>query len=135
MCEAPESAQIRVLVADDDPSLRLALTLVFQRAGHTVVTAEDTESALEIVAGQGADVAVIDAGMPRDGVAFWKECREGDYGLAGALLVTGDIWALGDLARHEMVLEKPFDFRALVERVERFMQPRRPTDQPPLDPG
>lgn len=132
MNNARNGAQIRVLVADDDPSLRLALTMVFQRAGHDVVAAEHTDAAREIVAADRADVALIDAGMPRDGVAFWKECREGDNALAGALLVTGDVWALGELARHPMVLEKPFDFRALVERVERLAAGGDQPGSPPV---
>lgn len=132
MNDARDGAQIRVLVADDDPSLRLALTMVFQRAGHDVVAAGDTDAAREIVVANRADVALIDAGMPRDGVAFWRECRDGDNALAGALLVTGDVWALGELARHPMVLEKPFDFRALVERVERLAATGDQPGSPPV---
>lgn len=126
---------IRILVADDDPSLRLALTMVFERRGHAVIAAGDTDAARRVLAAEGADVALIDAGMPRDGVSFWRECGAAGSSLSGALLITGDIWALGDLADHPMVWEKPFDFQALVARVEELAGRTAPETQPPGLPG
>lgn len=114
---------LRVLVADDDPSMRLALTLVFQRRGHRVMQAADTDRAHELLRDEAPDVALVDAGMPRDGVAFWRACDERGGPRAGALLLTGDVWGLGDLAHHPRVVEKPFDFAALVDRVERMAAP------------
>ena len=109
---------LRVLVADDDPSLRLALTLWIQRRGHRVFGASDTETARELLRDERPDVVLVDAGMPRDGVAFWREC-EGDGVLrGGALLLTGDVPSLGELARHPRVVGKPFDFPALLDRIE-----------------
>ncbi len=109
---------LHVLVADDDPSLRLALTLTFERRGHRVRSAADTDSARELLRATPPDVVLVDAGMPRSGVAFWRECQEDPGPLPVALLLTGDVNALGELARHPQVVEKPFGFGALVERVE-----------------
>lgn len=113
---------LRVLVADDDPSLRLALTMILERRGHAVVAAADTDAARAHLDTDHPDVALVDAGMPRNGVAFWRECDEGGRIPAGALLLTGDVGALGELAHHPRVLEKPFDFPGLVERVERMVR-------------
>lgn len=119
--DTPETPRVvRVLVADDDPSLRLALTMMLERRGHVVVGETHTDAARAHLEPEPPDVALVDAGMPRDGVAFWRECDEGGRVPGGALLLTGDVGALGELARHPRVVEKPFDFGALVERVERM---------------
>ena len=109
---------MRVLVADDDPSLRLALTLWIQRRGHEVFAAADTEAAREVVRTEAPDIALVDAGMPRDGVEFWRECLEDGPPMAGALLLTGDVPGLGELSNHPQVVGKPFDFPTLLDRIE-----------------
>jgi DNA-binding response OmpR family regulator len=115
-----EGQILHVLVADDDPSMRLVLTMAFERRGHRVTAVEDTDVARRILAEDAPDVALIDAGMPRSGTSFWRECSETGRPPGGALLLTGDIYALGELAHHPNVLAKPFDFGALVARVERM---------------
>jgi DNA-binding response OmpR family regulator len=116
----PDGPILRVLVADDDPSMRLVLTMAFERRGHVVTTADDTDVARRILAEDAPDVALIDAGMPRSGTSLWRECLETGQPHGGALLLTGDVYALGDLAHHPAVLAKPFDFGALIARVEQM---------------
>lgn len=113
-----EARELRVLVADDDPSLRLALTLSLERRGHTVQGAETTDLARALIRAQAPHVVLIDAGMPRSGVELWMELDEGGGEGPVALLLTGDVYALGALARHPRVIEKPFGFAALIERIE-----------------
>ena len=130
-----EGRILRVLVADDDPSMRLVLTMAFERRGHVVAVAEDTDVARRILVEESPDVALIDAGMPRGGTAFWSECLETGCPRGGALLLTGDVYALGPLALHPAVLAKPFDFGELVARVERMggvheAGPSGPADDP-----
>lgn len=125
---------LHVLVADDDPSLRLALTLTFERRGHRVDAVADTDAARVLLARARPDVALVDAGMPRDGVALWRELANGPGALGAALLLTGDPGALGDLARHPRVVGKPFGFRALVERVEAMVASGGPDVSAPPSP-
>ena len=113
-----DGAVLRVLVADDDPSLRLALTLWIQRRGHEVLAAADTDTARALLVDEAPDVALVDAGMPRDGVAFWRECEGDGPPRGGALLLTGDVPSLGELSRHPRVVGKPFDVPALLDRIE-----------------
>ncbi len=115
-----EPRPLHILVADDDPSMRLVLTMAFQRRGHLVRVAETTDIAREILDDGEFDVALIDAGMPRGGTTFWADCRASGEPAGGALLLTGDVYALGELADHPEVLAKPFDFAELVARVERM---------------
>jgi DNA-binding NarL/FixJ family response regulator len=61
--------QLRVLVADDDPMLRMALSEVIEaEAGlHVVAIAADAEEAADLAERHTPDVAVIDVRMPRGG--------------------------------------------------------------------
>ena len=61
---ARHSRPLRILVADDSDDGREMLAFLLTREGHTVVTAEDGERAIEKLAGFDADVAVLDIGMP-----------------------------------------------------------------------
>jgi DNA-binding response OmpR family regulator len=113
-----DAPSLRVLVADDDPSLRLVLTLWIQRRGHQAFPAADTDSARTLLRDEAPDIVLVDAGMPRDGVAFWRECDEDECVTGKALLLTGDVPSLGELAEHPRVVGKPFDFTALLDRIE-----------------
>ena len=68
----------RVLVADNDAeALGLAL-LDLELEGHTVLGAEDGETALALLADFGPDVVVLDYRMPpgRNGLAVARVLRE-----------------------------------------------------------
>jgi DNA-binding response OmpR family regulator len=57
------SVEARILVVDDQPGVRFFLKEVLEGEGHHVVTAESGEVALEHIAEQTFDVAVIDLVM------------------------------------------------------------------------
>ena len=61
-----------VLVVDDNPDTRDAITRLLQIRGHTVVTAKDGLEALEyLLAGGRASLIILDVYMPRlDGHLF-----------------------------------------------------------------
>lgn len=109
---------MRLLVADDDPSLRTALRMVLEDAGHVVVEASTTQAAREALTGSDFDLVLIDAGMDGLGVSLWGELSGLPDYHGRTLLVTGDLGALGPLGSHEAVLGKPFDFDGLVDRIE-----------------
>ncbi|GER79452.1 MAG: DNA-binding response regulator [Anaerolineaceae bacterium] len=54
----------RVLIIDDEASLRQTLTRILQRAGHEVTSAESGEQGLELVAGGDFDIVYMDLRMP-----------------------------------------------------------------------
>jgi len=58
------SAGARVLVVDDDPQLREALTRALELDGYAVETASNGVKALEAISGQRPDVMVLDVMMP-----------------------------------------------------------------------
>jgi DNA-binding NtrC family response regulator len=58
---------IRVLVADDEPALRRSVVRMLSARGMQVTAAEDGARALELLAAQPFDVALVDLMMPRVG--------------------------------------------------------------------
>jgi len=57
----------RILVVDDEEDMRSMLTQMLERVGHTVVTANNGEEAIEAFAAQPPDLLLIDILMPKKG--------------------------------------------------------------------
>lgn len=66
----------RVLVVDDDPALLRALRLALSAAGHQVVTAVNGADGLAEATRAGAEVIVLDLGLPDiDGMSVCRQIR------------------------------------------------------------
>src|SRR5262245_42130339 len=69
----------RVLVVDDERSMRELLTIVLKREGHEVLVAEDGRAALEILRRQRVDILITDIRMPEmSGVDVLREAKQID---------------------------------------------------------
>jgi len=67
----------RILLIDDDASLREVMSVILEEAGHAVTTAADGESGLTLAREQAPDLVITDMRMPgRDGMGVLR-------GLAG----------------------------------------------------
>lgn len=67
----------KVLVVDDDASLRRALTVGLQASGHEVRTAADGTQGLSLAAATPPDVIVLDLGLPDlDGQTVCRRIRQ-----------------------------------------------------------
>ncbi|MEO5800232.1 MAG: response regulator [Gemmatimonadales bacterium] len=64
----------RILIVDDEDSIRRALRLMFERGGHQVIEADSAPRALELVVdSEPPDAIVSDVKMPgMDGMEFYK---------------------------------------------------------------
>jgi CheY-like chemotaxis protein len=74
----PKGGRETILVAEDEPWVRDLLVETLQRAGYTVVSAEDGEQAAQIFAAQGGrfDLVLLDVVMPRvGGREAWHRMR------------------------------------------------------------
>jgi DNA-binding response OmpR family regulator len=109
---------MRLLIADDDPSLRTALRLVFEDAGHDVLEADCATDARSIIDRSMVDLVLVDAGMYDGGVQFWGELESDTAYHGRAMLLTGDVRSVGILIEHERVMGKPFDFDRLLDFIE-----------------
>src|SRR5687768_17234590 len=69
----------RVLVVDDEPSMRQMLSFALRREGYDVTTAEDGRTALQALEGGVFDVVITDVRMPElSGVDLLREARRLD---------------------------------------------------------
>ena len=67
----------RILVVDDDKNTRLLLKAVLEAESYTVFTADNGESALDMMDREHIDLVVLDIMMPKmDGYEFTKILRE-----------------------------------------------------------
>jgi len=63
----------KILIIDDDESIRKVLTLTLQDVGYQVLTAADGEGGLKIFADERPDITLTDLRMPgMDGIAVLK---------------------------------------------------------------
>lgn len=67
----------RVLVIDDEPQIRRFLDISLRAQGYRVETAANGEAGLAALAAHGADVVIMDAGLPDcDGHEVLRELRQ-----------------------------------------------------------
>jgi two-component system, NtrC family, response regulator PilR len=76
---APDTAAIpaRVLIVDDERSMRELLSIVLRRDGYEVLTAEDGAAAVELLKQQRFDILITDIRMPQmNGVDLLREAKQ-----------------------------------------------------------
>ena len=110
----------RVLVIDDDPSIRQVIAYVLSDEGYQVDEASDGQAALELVSRQHPDIILVDMKMPgMDGWGFVQRYRE-RYGRQAPIVVltaAQDAAQRGADVNADSYVSKPFDLDDLLERV------------------
>ena len=67
----------RILVVDDDKNTRMLLKAVLEGENYSVLTADNGESALEVMEDNHIDLVVLDIMMPKlDGYEFTETIRQ-----------------------------------------------------------
>src|SRR5437763_420833 len=110
-----------VLIADDDPDIRMLVRLRLERSGYTVVAACDGLEALTLAADHHPDLAILDVSMPHmTGVEVTRELRARAQMLPVILLTArardADV-AEGAEAGADAYVTKPFSPQELESRV------------------
>ncbi|HEX8232784.1 MAG TPA: response regulator [Caulobacteraceae bacterium] len=115
----------RILLAEDDDSLRSFLARALERAGYDVVSCPDGDAALQALDQGPWDLLLTDIVMPgADGIEVARQAAAGQQGLR-IMFITG--FAAVALAAGERgppgarVLSKPVHLREIVAEVERMM--------------
>jgi len=72
--DAPDNLLARLLVAEDDPNLRIVLHTMLSRARYDVLLAEDGRQALDIFEREPLDLLLLDVVMPH--ITGFDVCRE-----------------------------------------------------------
>ena len=122
----------RVLVADDEDSIRVLCRVNLELAGYEVMEAADGPGALDAIRQRTPDAVLLDVMMP--GATGWEVLREvrADPATASvpvimltALQSEDDQISAWDGGADEF-LAKPFNPMALADLVERVRQPTSP---------
>jgi two-component system response regulator HydG len=122
------NATFRLLVVDDDASIRSGLRQLLEGHGYQVDTAEDGKAALERITEVPPDVVITDLDMPRmSGMELLKELHERDSELqvivaTSAVELSSAITAMRAGAAD--YITKPIDLDALLVAVERAIEHR-----------
>jgi DNA-binding response OmpR family regulator len=118
----------RILVVEDEPSIREVVSLYLRRAGYQVTIADDGRRALEILANQPPDLVVLDLMLPEvDGLQITRWLRE--RGDTPIIMLTarreeGDRIAGLEMGADDYVI-KPFSPQELVSRVRAVLRRTR----------
>ncbi len=114
-----------VLVVEDDQDLREALTDTLTLSGYSVLSAQDGEAALRIMAQQAVGIVVSDVMMsPMDGHTLLKRIKASTPHIPVLLMtaygmIEKAVEAMRDGAAD--YLTKPFDANKLLAQVARYM--------------
>lgn len=128
----PDTAGVRVLVADDEDDIRALVGLAVRKAGCTVVgSVADGAAALDLARAELPDLAVLDVSMP--GATGLEVCAalraDPATSRIGILLLSAgasleDV-AAGLAAGADAYLAKPFQVAGLIHQV-RALTARQP---------
>jgi response regulator RpfG family c-di-GMP phosphodiesterase len=123
------AAPTRILIVDDDASVRDVISVLLQEEGYECLTAAGAEEALEIAAQEAPPLVISDMKMPgRDGIWLLEAFREKHPDSAVVMLTGyGDTEAAVDCLRRGAVdyLLKPPKLTDLIRAIERALAKRR----------
>ncbi|MCL4814307.1 MAG: sigma-54 dependent transcriptional regulator, partial [Vicinamibacteraceae bacterium] len=118
----------RVVVADDERSMRELLAIVLAREGYEVAVAENGQQALAAIAAGGADLLISDIRMPdMSGVDVLRAAKQSDPDFDGIFITA---FASAETAVDALrlgacdYLTKPFDVDELKLRVRKALERR-----------
>lgn len=123
----------RVLLVDDDSTLRRVLRLALTGLGFQIVEAGSGEAALALLRAGPYDAVLLDIDMPGiDGIETCKEIRKLSRRPAVVMLTvhqSREYKVEASDAGADDYITKPFSFRELVERLRAVVENRSRSEQ------
>ncbi len=125
-----------VLVVDDEPLVRDVLTRYLEHDGHRVVTAEDGDTARELIEEDTPSLVLLDVMLPgkTNGLELCRWIRSSSE--LPVILLTARVEEADRIVGLELgaddYVTKPFSPRELATRVRTVLR-RVPASRPPLD--
>ena len=132
-------ANIKVLVVDDEFSIRQMIVMSLQSNGYDVVEAEDANSAKAMIVDDRPDLVLLDWMMPgMSGLDFARWLRKNDLTADLPIIM---LTAKGDVADKVVGLElgaddylsKPFEPAELLARVQSILRRTSSSDESLID--
>ncbi len=117
---------MRLLLVEDDPTLRAQLRTGLAAAGYAVDEADNGRDALHLGATEPFDAVVLDLGLPQlDGLSVLQRWREAGLTLPVLILTARDGWhdkVAGIDAGADDYLTKPFHTEELLARLRALIR-------------
>jgi DNA-binding response OmpR family regulator len=124
----------RILIVDDDPDIRLAVSSILNSRSHEVIEARDGQEGLIRLRESKPDLMLLDLLMPKmDGFAVMKELQNSQWKEYHSMpvLVMSSIREEASQRRYELetgrqlgaddYIEKPIEPFALLERINTLL--------------
>lgn len=128
----------KILLIDDDDSVRRMIGLTLTHRGHAVTEAGNGREGLALLEQQDFDLLITDIVMPEiDGLEILIELRKRSPRIkmitisGGGILTAGEYLGMSHQLGAMKMLEKPFTNGAMVEAVEELLG----IDSPPIEPS
>jgi DNA-binding NtrC family response regulator len=119
----------RILLIDDDSSMRFLLKSLLEKAGYEVQEAKDGRAGVELFGEKPAQIVIVDIFMPeKDGIETIGCIREKDPSCKFLAISGGGQMKNMDMLRYSKILgaheilEKPFSRDELLSVVKRLSQ-------------
>lgn len=116
----------RILIADDEPNMRLTLSAILRAEGYAIDTVENGVKAVERCRQTRYDVILMDVRMPDlDGVAAFRQMRSHDYAPRVILMSAYGMDDLKQIALEEGViafLDKPLDIEKVLRLIKKAFE-------------
>ena len=119
----------KILVADDEPNIVVALEYLLQHAGYDVTVARDGQEALHQIEASPPDLVLLDVMMPvRSGYEVCKRIRErAEWAHIKVIMLTAkgrDAEVNKGLAMGaDLYVTKPFSTRELINQINGLLAP------------
>ncbi len=115
----------KILIVDDDPSLRAMICILLHTSGHETLIARDGQEALELVKQNALDLMITDLRMPHmDGMNLLRAVKALALSMPVILITAyssretaAEAVKLGAFA----YVAKPFEIKALMDTVGRAL--------------
>ena len=125
----------KILIVDDDPDMRDALTMILESRGYEIVTAQDGLEGLATLKAEKPDLMLLDLLMPKmDGFAVLKELQDGRWAKYRniPIVILSSVREEASRRRYELetalelkvddYVEKPVSPDILLKRVENLLK-------------
>ena len=111
----------RILVVDDEHSMREFLEIMLTKEGYQVGTAAGGVEAINLLEGETYELVITDIRMPGiDGNGVVAHIRKSDKKPIPVIAISGTPWMLEQNA-FDVVLPKPFPLQDLVESIQHLV--------------
>ncbi len=121
---------MKVLIADDEPSILLSLEFLMNKAGYEVFIARDGNEALEIIEEHQPGIIVLDIMMPgMDGYEVCRFVKHTHWGQTGTKIIflsargSKEDIEYGLKQGADLYMTKPFSTRDLMGRIRELSAP------------